>query len=595
MNRSPRRGRWGAFLGIFLALAMIAAACSDGEGDDSTTTAGTPGTTAGTPDTTAGSSDTTAPPTTQAPSGGEVNNPGVFVHAADDEPTTLDPAQVEPGEGGETMILQVYERLLEIGTSGPEPVPSLATEVPTVENGLISADGLTYTFPIRQGVTFHDGSPLTADDVLFSWERVMTMDLPDGAASVLSDVVDSMQVVDDSTFEVTLQEPNAAFLNAVVPAMVSSIVSREAVEANGGVVAGEPNEFMSGSMVGTGPYSFVAWNRNENLQFEVYDGYWGTPANLDLRVEIGANPDIRVLGLRAGDYDTIETDPSFIGDIEGAEGVTIFAEGLTVEPIHIGFNLRIPVDQLPADDNIPADFFLDPRVRQAFNYAFDYDAFLRGALGGFGDFNPHYIPIGIFGYDPAAPVYNQQDLAKAEELFRAAGLWDTGFSVSVVTEEANLFETAALVLKDSIDDLGNPNMTVTVAAVAEAVFDEAHATDPVPYAMWVKNADPFADPHAYVDSYTHPDGEWGEIHGFRQGYVDPDGIADLIDRAKVELDPVARAALYAELQPLLYDDPLWIIAAQEGVVSARRDWVQGFVSNPLWPRPSLKFALMDKG
>lgn len=585
MNRNRRRSRWGRLVGILAALTLIAAACSGDDGDATNTTAGTPS------GTTSATSDTTAAPTP----GVDVQNPGVLVHAADDEPSTLDPAQVEPGEGGETVILQVYERLLEIGNSGPEPVPGLAAEIPTLENGLISADGLTYTFPIRQGVMFHDGSPLVAGDVLYSWERVMTMDLPDGAAGVLSDTVDSMRVVDDFTFEVTLQEPNAAFLNAVVPAMVSSIVNPNFVDANGGIVAGEPNEVMSTSMSGTGPYKFVAWNRNENLQFEVFDDYWGTPANLDLRIEIGANPDIRVLGLRAGEYDTIETDPSFIGDVEGAEGVTIFAEGLTVEPIHIGFNLRIPVDQLPASDNVPADFFHDPRVRQAFNYAFDYDAFLRGALGGFGDFNPHYIPQGIFGYDPAAPVYDRQDLAKAEELFRAAGLWDTGFSVSVVTEEANLFEVAALVLKDSIDDLGNPNFEVTVAAVAEAVFDDAHATDPVPYAMWVKNADPFADPHAYVDAYTHPDGEWGEIHGFRDGYVDPDRVAALIDSAKVELDPVARAAIYAELQQVLFDDPMWIIAAQEGVVSARRDWVQGFVSNPLWPRPSLKFALLDKG
>jgi peptide/nickel transport system substrate-binding protein len=575
-----------------LVLAVIASACSSDGTDDSTAP---PATTTAPGDTQAPGDGTTQPPaTTAAPGDSDVKNPGVFVHAADDEPSTLDPAQVEPGEGGETVILQVYERLLEIGVSGPEPEPGLATEVPTIANGLITADGLVYTFPIREGVTFHDGSPLTADDVLFSWERVMEMDLPDGAAGVLSDTVESMRVVDEFTFEVTLQNPNAAFLNAVVPAMVSSIVSREVVEANGGVVAGEPNEFMSTNMVGTGPYAFVAWNRNENLQFEVHDGYWGTPANLDLRIEIGASPDVRVLGLRAGDYDTIETDPSFIGDIEGAEGVTIFAEGLTVEPIHIGFNLRPNIDDLPDSDNIPADFFHDPRVRQAFNYAFDYQAFVNGALGGFGDYNPHYIPQGIFGYDPAAPVYDQQDLAKAEELFRAAGWWDTGFSVSVVTEEANLFEVAALVLKDSIEAL-NPNFEITVASVAEAVFDDAHASDPVPYAMWVKNADPFADPHAYVDSYTHPDGEWGEIHGFRNGYHDPDRIAALIDAGAIELDPAARAAIYSELQFLLFDDPMWLIAAQEGVVAARRDWVQGFVSNPLWPRPSLKFALMDKG
>jgi len=561
--------RWVALL---LAVAMLATACSTA-----------------TDDTTAPPDATDAADATDA----EVKNPGLLVHAADDEPSTLDPAQVEPGEGGETVILQVYERLLEIGSGGPDLVPGLATEVPTTDNGLISADGLTYTFQIREGVVFHDGTDLTASDVKYSWDRVMEMDLPEGAAGVLSDIVAETRVVDDFTFEVDLQKASAAFLDTTVVAMVSSIVSEDAVEANGGIVAGEQNDFMQGNMVGTGPYTLTAWNRGENIQLKIFDEYWGTPAHLDVRIEIGPTPDVRVLGLRAGDFDTIEADPSFIGDIEGAEGVTIFGEGLTVEPIHIGFNLNIPEGALPAEDTIPTDFFHDARVRQAFNHAFDYQGFIDGALGGFGDFNPHYIPQGIFGYDPAAPVYGAQDLAKAEELFTAAGYCPDGFVVSVITEEANLFETAALVLKDSLESLPC-NIEVRVLAVAEAQFDDAHAQDPIEYAMWVKNADPFADPHSYMSSYQHPDGEWGVTHGFANGYADSQKIADLIDAAEVELDRDARAAIYSELQFLLYDDPMWLIAGQEGVVAAYRTWLKGWESNPLWPRPSLKFALIDK-
>ena len=105
-----------------------------------------------------------------------IKNPGILVHAADDEATTLDPAQVEAGEGGETVILQVYDRLLEFGPSGPELIPGLATTVPTLDNGLISADGMTYTFKIRQGAVFHDGTDLTAEDVKFSWDRIVEMD-----------------------------------------------------------------------------------------------------------------------------------------------------------------------------------------------------------------------------------------------------------------------------------------------------------------------------------------------------------------------------------------------------------------------------------
>lgn len=575
-------------MAIVLALAMVLSACTSAT-DDTTTTAA--------PD--------DSPTTTTADGGGEpaggddggddgdIKNPGLLVHAADDEPLSIDPAGVEPGEGGETVILQVYERLLEIGPGGPDLVPGLSTEIPTVDNGLISEDGLTYTFPIREGVVFHDGTPLTADDVKYSWDRVMTMSLPESAADVLNDIVVETNVVDDFTFEVTLSKASAAFLNTAVVAMVASIVSQDAVEANGGIVEGEFNEFMQGNMVGTGPYVFTAWNRGENLQLEVNDDYWGTPANLDVRIEIGSTPDVRVLGLRAGDFDTIEADPSFIGDIEGAEGVTIFGEGLTVEPIHIGFNLRIPDGALPEEDTIPTDFFHDPLVRQAFNHAFDYQAFIDGALGGFGDFNPHYIPQGIFGYDPAAPVYGEPDADRAVELFTEAGYCPEGFTASVITEEANLFEVAALVMKDSLERLPC-NITIRVLAVAEAQFDDAHAQDPIEYAMWVKNADPFADPHSYLSSYQHPDGEWGEVHGFANGYQDAARIGELIDAAEVELDRDARAAIYSELQFLLYDDPMWLIAGQEGVVAAYRSWVKGWQTNPLWPRPSIKFALLDK-
>ncbi len=579
-----RRTRFWAML---LVLAMLLAACTsttdDSEGGDTST------------ETTAadtGGDDTSGSDPDDDASGDTGGDDGTFVHAGDDEPLSLDPAQVEAGEYGEAVILQVYDRLLEYTPDGPDLAPGLASEVPSVDNGLISDDGLTYTFPLREGVTFHDGSPMTADDVVFSWDRAMTMDLPEGTAGLLNDNVADMQAVDDVTFEVTLQAPNAAFLNSIVVASVASVVSREVVEANGGVEAGTPNEFMATNPVGTGPYVFVEWNRNENIIFERNEDYFGQVPALDLRIEIVPDPDVRVLGLRAGDYDMIETDPSFIGDIEGADGVVIYSEGLLLEPIHIGLNLNIEEGSLPPEDTIPTDFFHDPRVRQAFNYAFDYQGFLEGALGGFGAFNPHYVPQGIFGYDPEAPVY-QQDLARAEELFRETGWWDEGFTVSVITEGANLFEIAALVLKDSIEGL-NPNMQIRVLAVAEAQFDEAHASNPLPYAMWVKNADPFADPEAYMRAYAHPDGEWGEVHGFANGYQDPEQIASLIDEAAQEVDADARAAIYSELQNLLYEDPMWIIAAQEGVVVAYRDRVQGFVHNPLWPRPNVRWNYFDK-
>ena len=516
-----------------------------------------------------------------------------IVHGADEEPATLDPAEVEPGEGGESVIFHVYDRLLTVGAGTSDLVPALATTVPTQENGLISEDGLTYTFPLREGISFHDGSPFTADDVKFSWDRVIRLELPGSGYEILSDRVAETRVVDDYTFEVTLQDVDASFLYSAVLAMTASIVSQEAVEAAGDEAGGESNGLLSGAMIGTGPYTFESWNRTENMTLRVNPGYWGTAANDDVRLEFGLDPDVRVLGLRAGEFDTIETDPSYVADLEGAEGVEIYAEGLLLEPLHIGFNMNVPEGALPDGDTIPNDFFADVRIRQAFNHAFDYTAFVQGALAGFGEINPHYVPIGVFGYDPDAPVYGEQNLAEAERLFREAGVWDDGFVVTVVVESGSLFEIQCLILKDSIESL-NPSMQINVLGVAEAVFDEAIASETVNYAMWAKNGDPAADPIDYLMTYAHPDGEWGEIHGFRDAYVNPDQIAGLIDQIAVELDPAARASMIGEVQTLLYNDPMWIIGAQEGAVTAYRSEVDNMVLQPLWPRPSINFAILDK-
>ena len=523
-------------------------------------------------------------------SGGEVNNPGVFVHALDGEPTTLDPARAALGEYGEQVIIQVYEFLVDIGPEGPEPIPALATEVPTQENGLVSEDGLTYTFPIREGVKFHDGSDLTAEVVKYSWDRAMELNLPEGQASTLTDTIEETRAVDEFTFEVTLQEPNVAFITSVVYSTPAAIVSMEAVESNGGVTPDEPNEFMDGNMVGTGAHELISWERNEQLNFEIFEDYWGEPAALDARWQNVPEESAIVLGLRAGDYDAIQFQPTFAAELEDAEGIVFDTGGLLLEPFQLAFNLDIPEGVLPGGDTIPTDFFHDRRIRQAFNYSFDYDAFIDGILTGLGE-PATYIPPGVLGYDPEAPVY-EQDLEQAEQLFRDAGVWDEGFSVSVLVEDNPAFEPIGLILKDSIEAL-NPNFRINVRTVSESQFDEAHGTSPFEYAMWIKNADPFVDPHYYLSTYQHPEGEWGERLGFANGYEDPDQIAELIDSGFATTDVDEREAIYSELLPLLYEDPMWIYPAQEVNAQAYRDWVDGFVYNPLWK--TLRWRFYDKG
>ncbi len=329
----------------------------------------------------------------------EVKNPGVLIHAQGGEPDSLDPARAEPGGRGGQAIIQVYDTLVARPVEGTELIPSLATEVPTQENGLVSEDGLTYTFPIREGVTFHDGTELTAEDVKYSWDRVIEMDLAEGGSSLFTDIVRNTKVVDDYTFEVTLKEPAGWFLAGVVYTPTAVVVSKDAVEANGGVVAGEPNQYMDTHMVGTGPFSFVDWERGSSLSFEAFGEYWGEPVSFDARWEVVPDNSVGLLGMEAGDYDIIEPTPQFVSQLEGNENICIEEAGYLLEPLHLAFNLDIPVDKLPPEDTVPSDFFQDVRVRQAFNYAFDYDAYIAAGLEGNGSIGT-YLPPDMFGSDP---------------------------------------------------------------------------------------------------------------------------------------------------------------------------------------------------
>ncbi len=173
--------------------------------------------------------------------GGDVRNPDVIVHHQNGEPATLDPARAEQGEKGEAFIDNVYERLVDVGPESRELIPSLATEVPTQDNGLVSEDRLTYTFPLREDVTFHDGTELHRRG-----RRLLVGaghgDEPPGGPGVGARRQRRQRARRSTSppFEVTLTEPDASFLYSVVLNTVASVVSPEAVEENGGVEAGHP-------------------------------------------------------------------------------------------------------------------------------------------------------------------------------------------------------------------------------------------------------------------------------------------------------------------------------------------------------------------
>jgi peptide/nickel transport system substrate-binding protein len=536
--------------------------------------------------------DTSGPGSTAAggETGGDVPNPDVLVATVNDDVFNLDPGAVNGNDVGMDVILNVYDRLVALHPEDGSVIPSLSTEVPTVDNGLLSEDGLTYTFPLREGVVFSDGTDMTAEDFKYSWDRVVEMDLPEGQSELLSNVAETT-VVDDHTFEVTLSQIDASFLAFLAAHPVASVVSQDAVEANGGVAAGQTNEYMAQNMVGTGPYTLASWERGDRMSFDINPDYWGEPAHLPVRWELIV--DSPAAGLQAREYDIVDISPTDVPSIEPIGHAVVDTSVLDLQVLQIGMNMNIAEGVLPAEDTIPLDFFQDVRVRQAFNYAFDYDGYIDGILGGLGGRGSFMLPVEMYGYDPDAPIY-ETDPEMAEQLFRDAGYWDEGFTISVLSDQTHEgFTGAALTLKDSIEAL-NPNFHVNVMAVPEAQFDEALATDPLPMAMWSYTSSQYSTPDAYLFDSALSDGRYGSVNSFVDGYSDPQMVDDLINEARSTLDEDARLEVLSEIQQVLYEEAMWIMPANEGAPSASGEWVQNHIENPMWPRPSQYWALYDK-
>jgi peptide/nickel transport system substrate-binding protein len=415
---------------------------------------------------------------------------------------------------------------------------------------------------------------MTAEDVKYSWDRVVEMALPEGQSELFSNVAETT-VVDDFTFEVTLSEVDASFLAFLAAHPAASVVSQDAVEANGGVAAGQPNEHMAQNTEGSGPYILASWERGDRMTFDINEDYWGEPAHLPVRWEL------------------IVDTPTDVPSVEGIEHAVVDTSILDLQVLQIGMNMNIAEGVLPAEDTIPLDFFQDVRVRQAFNYAFNYQGMIDGILGGLGGRNSFILPQEMYGYDPDAPIY-ETDPEMAEQLFRDAGYWDEGFTISVASDQTHEgFTGAALTLKDSIEAL-NPNFHVNVMAVPEAQFDEILVTDPLPVAMWSYTSSQYSTPDAYLFDSALSDGRYGSVNSFVDGYSDPQMVDDLIAEARSTLDEDARLEVLSEVQNVLYEEAMWIMPANEGAPSASGEWVKNHIENPMWARPSQYWAIYDK-
>jgi peptide/nickel transport system substrate-binding protein len=396
--------RWVRFLALLATLVLVLAAAGCGGDDDEGEAQGT----------------TTA---AEGRTGGTL----VFAGAAD--PVVIDGALVSDGESIRA-ISQIFETLVALKPGTTEPVGGLA------ESWDASPDGLEWTFQIRQGVTFHDGTPVDAEAVCFNFDRwynfkgsfqnpsasyywqvvfggFATQDNPDAPEESL---YKSCEATDESTAVLTLTKPSATIIPALSQ-QAFSIASPKALQefgADEGRVDEEGVFHPTGTFgtehpIGTGPFKFQSWTRGDRLVLVRNEDYWGDKAKIDrLIIRPIADNAARLQALQTGEiqgYDLVE--PQDVETIEGNEELQVL-DRPAFNVAYVGINQAKP----PMDN---------PKVRQAVAYGLDRQQVVDSFYAGRAEVATQFMPPEVVGYADDVTEYTY-DPAKAKQLLQEAGL-----------------------------------------------------------------------------------------------------------------------------------------------------------------------------
>lgn len=582
-------------------------------------------------------------PTVQ-PLTGPIKNPDTLIVADLSDIDTLDPQFAYDTASGE-IIFHVYDNLIMYdGPSTEKFLPMLATQVPSLENGLITEnpDGsVVIRFPIRQGIKFHNGNALMPEDVAYSFHRLMLMDRSGGPSwLVLSPLLNvntiadmakvieaertgknadeiDFQAVSPETLVATCERVKQAvrvngvdvefYLPKPFPPLLSivahsgswaAIIDREWVTEQGAWDGScdtwkahydpqKENNPLYEKMNGTGPFMLERWDHaTGDISLVRNDNYWRGPAKLARIVIKKVNEfSTRKLMLQNGDADIATINRRFVDQVDGTPGVRLIKGQLRMSLGFVLFNQKITKEGNPyigsgqLDGNgIPPDFFRDVDVREAFNYAFDWETFIREALKNEAEQAKGPIPRGVQFFNPENPVYHL-DLTKAEEHFKrawAGQLWQKGFKFTapyLVDDQASktLFE----ILKRNLQKL-NPKFEIeTVNLEWSALLSRSvDGTLPVYSAGWLED---YHDAHNWVFPLMHSQGTYAPTTNMGTKYD------VLIDQGINELEPAKRQEIYYELQRLAYEDAIAIFTDQVLGRHYQQRWVDGYYFNPIWP------------
>ncbi len=556
---------------FFLILALLLAACggADSSGDDVSAPAEEV-----TTDTTATEeeadpaeeevADEEAPaeepeaeaPTEEPAAEADTGTPNVLKVAATANITTWDPIKSFSTEA--LYLANFYETLLRVNPPGAaEPFTPLLAE-----SWSTSDDGLTWTFNLREGVTFHDGEPLTAEAVKMSLEAAAER----AGASFIWFPLESVNVVDDLTVEVVTSYP------ASVDLIASSLYGAWIVSPNALAAAAEDeNYFEAGIEAGTGPYTLDSYVPDQEVLMTAYEDYWGGWADDQydtILVQIVPEAVQQQQMLEGGEVDlALRIPEENYATFADRDGFTLVSEPAFFNYLGFFNTLRPPLD--------------DPLVRQALSYAIPYQDIIDVATFGEATQARGPVPAGIWPYSEDVMQYTQ-DLEMARDLLAQAGHEGGGFDLRLTyAAENQIEERFAPLIKDAFSEIG---VNVEIEPILfnqqweEAKTDPANAQDIFLLLYWP----------TYSDAGT--DNLWSMFHSseapfFNLSYWVNEEFDALIDEAAVltVTDPDTAFQMYEDAQNLLVEEAPGIFFFDTRALFVVPDHIGGFEYNLNYP------------
>lgn len=435
-----------------------------------------------------------------------------IVVAVDADVDTLHPTDfsttVELG-----VLNQIYDTLLYYSPDGTkDPEPRIA------ESYEISDDGLDYTFHLRDDVTFHDGTPVTADDVVFSIELYKASEYQGSQISMLS----SVEATDEHTVVCHLDAPYSPFLQGICSPMIASKAYYESSE----------DDFVN-NPIGTGPYKFVSRAKGSNIKLEANEDYYrGAPEIKEVTFEVIPDSSTKAIALQTGEVNFAEIDSATKPQLEANPAITI-AEVPTSAFSYIAMNTE-------------KEPFNDVKVRQAINYAIDRDNLVAVCYDGEAEVNSNICAKERFGYSDDQFQYTY-DPEKAKELLAEVGI-ETPYDLGEILV-AEKYSNLATVIQNDLKAVGL-DVTISVKEFNSYISDLQNGSYGITALNMTLEGDTQTLEMAFTSDYI------GIANNAR--YSDEE-MDKLFEQARTETDNDKRAEIFNEIFTKAQDEAIYAV------------------------------------